>query len=160
MTSTDMAQPGPVAPRVMAALSIGGLIPFVAAPLRLTDALGLGLDWASLQAVYAAAILAFLGGVRAALAAFAPRSDVRVLVVSMAPPLVGFGLAAAAVAGPLSASRTAGALLGLCLALAAQGAWDIGSKALPTWYRQLRLPVTIAACLALIAGALLAGSAA
>lgn len=139
---------------VMTALGVLGLIPFIAAPLRLMDSFGPGLAWSSLQAIYAAVILAFLGGVRAAHAAFASQGDTRVIVAAMAPPLVGFGLGAVATFGPVRADITAGALLGLALALAVQGAWDVNAKALPDWYRRLRLPLTVAACLALAAGAL------
>jgi len=143
--------------KVMTALGVLGLVPFIAAPLRLVDLLGPGVAWPSLQALYAAVILAFLGGVRAAHAAFAIEGETRVIVMAMAPPLVGFGLGAAATSSPARPEVTAGALLGLAVALAAQGAWDINAKALPDWYRRLRLPLTVIACLALAAGALLAG---
>ncbi|PIB90819.1 DUF3429 domain-containing protein [Caulobacter sp. FWC2] len=142
---------------MMTALGVLGLIPFVAAPLRLMDGFGPGLAWTSLQAIYAAVILAFLGGVRAAHAAFAVESDTRVIVAAMAPPLVGFGLGAAATFNPARTDITAGALLGLALALAVQGAWDVNARTLPDWYRRLRIPLTVVACLALASGALLAG---
>lgn len=145
--------------RMMTGLGVLGLITFVAAPLRLLDGLAPGLAWTSLQAVYAAVILAFLGGVRAAHAAFADEGDTRVIVAAMAPPLAGFALGAAATFNPARTDITAGALLGLALALAAQGAWDVNARTLPGWYRRLRLPLSVVACLALVTGALLAGSA-
>ena len=143
--------------KVMTVLGLLGLIPFFAPPLRLTDGLGLGLAWPVLQALYAAVILAFLGGGRAAQASFSTEGDTRVIIWAMAPPLVGFGLGAVAASSAAKPAVTAGALLGLALALAAQGAWDISAKSLPLWYRRLRLPLTVLACLALVTGALLAG---
>lgn len=79
-------------------------------------------------------------------------------MLSMIPPLVGFALAAAAFAGQSVTAQSVVCLLGLALALAVQGAWDISAPGLPDWYRQLRAPLTLAACLSLVTGAVLARS--
>lgn len=141
--------------RAMAALGALGLIPFVAPPLLvLTGVLPTETAWIA-QAAYAGAILAFLGGVRAAHAALGARADIATLVIAMAPPIVGFAVAAL-VAGAGSPAVVSIGLLGLALALAAQGAWDMTAPSLPDWYRKLRLPLTVVACGALLVGALLA----
>lgn len=143
------------AARAMTVLGVLGLIPFVALPLLfLAGLLPAGTAWIA-QAAYAGAILAFLGGVRAAQAALGARADIAPLVIAMAPPIVGFAVAAL-VAGAGSAAMVSGGLLALAVALAAQGAWDMTARALPDWYRKLRLPLTVVACGALLVGALLA----
>lgn len=143
------------AARAMTVLGALGLIPFVAPPLLfLAGLLPAGTAWIA-QAAYAGAILAFLGGVRAAQAALGARTDIATLVIAMAPPIVGFAVAAL-VAGAGSPALVSAGLLGLALALAAQGAWDMTARALPDWYRKLRLPLTVVACGALLVGALLA----
>lgn len=143
------------AARAMTVLGALGLIPFVAPPLLfLAGLLPAGTAWIA-QAAYAGAILAFLGGVRAAHAALGARADIATLVIAMAPPIIGFAVAAL-VAGAGSPALVSAGLLGLALALAAQGAWDMTARALPDWYRKLRLPLTVVACGALLVGALLA----
>lgn len=143
------------AAKPMAVLGALGLIPFVAPPLMfLTGLLPAGTAWIA-QAAYGGAILAFLGGVRAAQAALGARADIATLVIAMAPPIVGFAVAAFVASAGSPALVSAG-LLGLALALAAQGAWDIMARTLPDWYRKLRLPLTVVACGALLVGALLA----
>jgi hypothetical protein len=146
---------GAGAARAMAVLGALGLIPFVAPPLLfLAGLLPAGAAWIA-QAAYAGAILAFLGGVRAAQAALGARADIATLVIAMAPPIVGFAVAAV-VAGAGSAAMVSGGLLALAVALAAQGAWDMTARTLPDWYRKLRLPLSVVACGALLVGALLA----
>lgn len=143
------------AAKAMTVLGVLGLIPFVAPPLLfLASLLPAGTAWIA-QAAYAGAILAFLGGVRAAQAALGARADIATLVIAMAPPIVGFAVAAL-VSGAGSPALVSAGLLGLALALAAQGAWDMTARALPDWYRKLRLPLTVVACGALLVGALLA----
>lgn len=142
--------------RLMTALGVLGLAPFIVPLVLRFEGGEARLSSASLQAIYAAVILAFLGGVRAAQAAFSPLPDARALTLSMIPPLVGFALAAATFAGQSSPVQSALCLLGLALALAVQGAWDISAPDLPDWYRKLRAPLTLAACPALAAGAVLA----
>ena len=148
--------------QLLTALGVLGLVPFVVPPVLGFEALAGGLDWRTAQALYGATILGFLGGVRAACAAFAQTPRLADIVLSMAPPLAGYGLAgyglaAVAIGGRGSPGATGQALFGLAIAFAVQGVWDLGAKDLPYWYRRLRLLLTIAATLALIAGGLRAG---
>ncbi len=143
--------------QLLTALGVLGLFPFVVPPVLGFEALAGGLDWRTAQALYGATILGFLGGVRAACAAFAQTPRLADIVLSMAPPLAGYGLAAVAIGGRGSPGATGQALFGLAIAFAVQGVWDLGAKDLPYWYRRLRLLLTIAATLALIAGGLRAG---
>jgi hypothetical protein len=155
--SDGAVRAGAGAARPMALLGLMGLIPFVAPPLLfLAGVLPSGVAWIA-QAAYAGAILAFLGGVRAAQAALGARADIATLVIAMAPPIVGF-VVAALVAGAGSTAMVSGGLVGLALALAAQGVWDMTAQTLPDWYRKLRLPLTIVACGSLLVGALLAST--
>ena len=141
--------------KTLAVLGALGLIPFVAPPVAVfAGVLAPALAWAA-QATYAAAILGFLGGVRAAQAAMGSRADTASLMISMLPPLAGFA-AAALVARAGHGDGAALGLLGLALALALQGVWDIASPALPDWYRKLRGPLTVIASGALLLGAWLA----
>lgn len=130
-----------------------GLIPFLAPPVLHMDWFEPALTWSSLQIAYAAAILSFLGGVRAAEAVFGDRCRPETLLLAMAPPLAGWVLAAVGVMGQSAPRLAANALLGMALALTAQGVWDVTSGNLPDWYRQLRLPLTAMACVGLVIGA-------
>lgn len=134
-----------------------GLIPFLAPPVLRIDWFEPVLSWSSIQIVYAAAILSFLGGVRAAQAVFSDDCRPDTLILAMAPPLAGWALAAVGVMGQSKPKLAADALLGMAAALAAQGVWDVTSKPLPEWYRQLRLPLTAMACVGLVIGAAVAG---
>lgn len=143
--------------KLMTWLGALGLLPFLAPPVLRIDWFEPVLSWSSLQIVYAAVILSFLGGVRAAQAVFSDDCRSETLVLAMAPPLVGWALAAIGVMGQSEPRLAADALLGMALALAAQGVWDVTSKALPEWYRQLRLPLTAMAGVGLVIGAAVAG---
>jgi hypothetical protein len=143
--------------KLMTGLGALGLIPFLAPPVLRIDWFEPVLSWSSLQIVYAAAILSFLGGVRAAQAVFSDDCPPGTLVLAMAPPLAGWALAAIGVMGQSQPSLAANALLGMAAALAAQGVWDVTAGALPEWYRQLRLPLTAMACIGLVIGAAAAG---
>lgn len=134
-----------------------GLIPFLAPPVLRIDLFEPALASSTLQIVYAAAILSFLGGVRAAQAVFSDDCRSDTLVLAMAPPLVGWALAAVGVMGQSEPRLAANALLAMAAALAVQGVWDVTSKSLPDWYRQLRLPLTAMACVGLVIGAAVAG---
>ena len=85
--------------QLLTALGVLGLVPFVVPPVLGFEALAGGLDWRTAQALYGATILGFLGGVRAACAAFAQTPRLADIVLSMAPPLAGYGLAAVAIGG-------------------------------------------------------------
>lgn len=143
--------------KLMTWLGAFGLIPFLAPPVLRIHWFEPMLSWSSIQVVYAAAILSFLGGVRAAQAVFSDDCRSDTLVLAMAPPLVGWMLAAVGVMGQSEPRLAADALLGMAAALAAQGVWDVTSNALPEWYRQLRLPLTAMACVGLVIGAAVAG---
>ncbi len=142
---------------LMTWLGIFGLIPFLAPPVLRIDWFEPLLGWSGLQIVYAAAILSFLGGVRAAQAVFSDDCRAETLILAMAPPLVGWALAVVGVMGRSEPHLATNALLGMAAALVAQGVWDVTSKALPEWYRQLRLPLTATACIGLVIGAAVAG---
>ncbi|PHY17598.1 DUF3429 domain-containing protein [Caulobacter sp. BP25] len=143
--------------QLMTALGALGLIPFLAPPVLRIDWFEPILAWSSLQIIYGAAILSFLGGVRAAQAVFSDDCRADTLILAMAPPLVGWVLAAIGVMGQTEPRLAADALLGMAAALAAQGVWDVTSSALPEWYRQLRLPLTAMACIGLVIGAAVVG---
>lgn len=151
---------GPERPqaRLMALFGALGLVPFLAPPVLRMDWFGPALTWTSLQACYGAVILSFLGGVRAAEAVLVEGTEPRTLILAMAPPLVGWALAAVSVVGHGDPRLSTIALLGLAAALTAQGVWDATSRTLPDWYRQLRLPLTAMACVGLVVGAAVAGS--
>lgn len=157
MSGAEMAGEQRSQAKLMTWLGGLGLIPFLAPPVLRIDWFEPVLSWSSLQVVYAAAILSFLGGVRAAQAVFSDDCRSETLVLAMAPPLVGWALAAIGVMGQSEPRLAADALLGMALALAAQGVWDVTSKALPEWYRQLRLPLTAMAGVGLVIGAAVAG---
>jgi len=75
--------------KLMTWLGAFGLIPFLAPPVLRIDWFEPVLAWSSLQIVYGAAILSFLGGVRAAQAVFSDDCRPDTLILAMAPPLVG-----------------------------------------------------------------------
>jgi hypothetical protein len=132
-------------------LSVGlygalGLLPFMAPPLIGSLLPGTADLMALALGAYAALILSFLGGARWALAL--AREPVRSLTIGLAmlPTLAGWALLL--LPEPLRAER----LLGLALALAIHGVWDLRAPGLPGWYPALRLPLTVMACLSLLAG--------
>ena len=143
--------------KLMTWLGAFGLIPFLAPPVLRIDWFEPALSWSSLQIIYAAAILSFLGGVRAAQAVFSDDCRSDTLILAMAPPLVGWALAVIGVMGQGEPRLAANALLGMTAALVSQGVWDLTAKALPDWYRRLRLPLTAMACVGLVIGAAAAG---
>ncbi len=137
------------APRAVWIWGLLGLIPFLAPPM-----IGaLFPDHASISAraliVYGAVILSFLGGARWGLAVGQTPVKPRVIALAMTPPLVGWAL----VLAPPHHARLQ--LLGLALALIAQGVWDDRARDLPTWYPRLRRVLTLGAGLGLLAGAAL-----
>lgn len=153
----------PTIPSAPLWLGLSGLIPFYAAGLLMlarNDALT---HLATVAfAVYGAAILSFLGGVRWGLEiARAPDApDPRRLVFSVIPSLAGWAAAAIMITQP-QAPVSAGIFAGL---FAAQYVWDrqaAADAAAPNWYPPLREVLTggvIVACLALPIARFVAGS--
>lgn len=94
---------------------------------------------------YSAIVLAFLGGARwgAALRGDHPQAA-RDVALAVVPALLGWGALFI---------RPAHAFVLLAVAFAAQGAWDALSGqtgALPPWFASLRVPLTVAAVLAMV----------
>ena len=143
----------PKTPLPARALTLAGLIPFLAPalimilstddPVRRAQA-GLALI------VYAAVILSFLGGVRWGAEISAGRAGWAGLGASVLGALAGWGAVLYGVLGALSAP----VFLVLAGALLLHGLWDMrAAGSLPAWYRGLRLWATAGAVLALGLGA-------
>ncbi len=137
------------------ALTVAGLIPFygAAGAMALLRDNPIAMANASLVLVaYTAVILSFLGGARWGAEMMTevftgPRW--RVLVLSVAGSLIGWGLVIAKVIGPIWPEIH---LVGAA-ALAAHWAWDVAEgRSLPRWYGGLRSLATAGAVLALLIG--------
>ena len=132
----------PAAPRTVALLGYGGLVPFLATAIGLW----LPVAWAPVSAFlfmgYSAAILAFLGGLQWGIA-LQPHMDrpTERLVVGVLPAL------AAAVALPLGVRSGTVLLLVAYLVLLAWD-WRRNRRRMPGWYVPLRVRLTsvVAAC--------------
>lgn len=127
-------------------LGFGGLIPFVATAMAAVIADGPLRDLAARALpAYGAVILSFLGGVRWGLAM--PRSDrlFAALAASVLPALLGW------VSLLLPAST---GLVLLAVGFAAMLAADLRLSSAPSWYRRLRLPLSLGAMSALLLGLL------
>jgi len=126
-----------------------GLLPFMAPPVigALVPATA-GLMAQALGA-YAGLILSFLGGARWAFTVAGGPVNSRTIGLAMLPTLAGWGLVL------LPEGLRAERLAGLALALAIHAVWDLRSPGLPGWYSALRLPLSVMACLSLLAGAVL-----
>jgi Protein of unknown function (DUF3429) len=132
-------------------LGFGGLLPFAitaVATISLADPAMQDVARRALVA-YGAVILSFLGGVRWGVAIAPPVSaDValaRPLAFSVLPALLGWS---AVLVGP-----AAGALmLVVCFTLLLLA--DLRLRAVPDWYRRLRVPLSAGAIASLLAGAL------
>ncbi len=148
--ATSLAAAQPPGVRTAWLLGVAGLLPFFASGAALwagPERLGPGVFYAPiLLLAYAATIASFLGGARwgAEIArATGPRPIF--LVSSVAPQIAAVAL----VAAPLQAvDRYAG----LALVLLVQGIGDALSPDLPAWYRSLRIPLTVGAVGAVLAG--------
>jgi len=105
----------------------------------------------AIEAVYAALILSFLGGVRWAMEARKPAPDAGVIGLSMLPTLTALALLA------LPALSPSLRLFGLALALAAQWAWDMTASEASPWFARLRTMLSAGAIAGLIAGGLALG---
>lgn len=143
---TDPARNGSL---VAWALGLAGLIPFWGAAL----ALWVGpptLRGAALLALlaYAAVILSFVGGARWGVEAARPEGPrAAPLVLSILASLLAWGALVGAASVP-----PAGQLLLLGAGLLLAGLWDILAASLPSWYRRLRMVLTVGALLAVVVG--------
>jgi len=124
-----------------------GLLPFMAPPVIGALVPGLAGLMALALAAYAALILSFLGGARWALALAGKPMNRLTIGLAMLPTLAGWALLL------LPETLRVERLAGLALALAVHGIWDLRAPGLPGWYPALRLPLTVMACLSLLAGA-------
>lgn len=143
-----MARAG-VAPKVLLAYGLSGVVPFWL--LAVADVIAP--QWtgvvALVVAVWAALILSFLGGARWGLAVRAASPDPVVIGVAMMPTLAGFAVIVLAHGNPRLQ------LLALGAALTLSWAWDMRARDLPIWYGQLRTLLTAAAVGGLGVGALM-----
>lgn len=148
MSGSDQRQAsgGSPAPRSVKVFGLLGLIPFLAPPLAavFVPALAPAAGW--ILALYGALILSFLGGARFAFSIAASRPRAALVSLSMLPTLVGFGLLLF-----LPRARSV-QLVGLALALVAQGALDARISSPPPWYPRLRILLTLGAVLGLALG--------
>lgn len=134
-------------PRPALALAIAGLIPFVGAgiashtPLRVIEILG---QPSEILLTYGKIILAFMGG---CLWGFGARSDDALglsLSISVLPALYAFLIVG---------SSLYLLALGFALLLIADF-WFAGRKLAPEWWISLRIPISAAAIISCLAGAL------
>ena len=134
------------APPVLGALGALGVVPFwlpVLAGLAFPQARAIAVET---LAAYAAVILSFLAGARMGMAAVADRPASTTLCLSMAPPLVAWGL----ILVPLGPAPR---LVLLAVALLAHAVWDARARATPIGYTRLRWRLTVGAVAGLLAGA-------
>ncbi len=140
------ASGGSPAPRSVKVFGLLGLIPFLAPPLAAVFVPELAPAAGGSLALYGALILSFLGGARFAFSIAAPRPRAALVALSMLPTLVGFGMLLF-----LPRERSV-QLVGLALALVAQGALDARISSSPPWYPRLRILLTLGAVLGLALG--------
>ena len=148
--ATSLAASGPPGARTAWLLGMGGLVPFFASaaalwagPGRLGPAVFLA---PVLLLAYAGTIASFLGGARWGVEIGRPEGPRPLFLVSAVGPQLA---AVALLVAPLPAlDRYAG----LALVLAVQGVGDALSPDLPAWYRSLRIPLTVGAVAAVLAG--------
>ena len=140
-------RPNDTAPRAVVGYGLLGLIPF-AAPVAFT------LIWPQwgglatlLQALYAALILSFLGGVRWGLAISRPPTSALTISLSMLPTLAALAILALLSHAPRLE------LWALSLALTLHWAWDARAHEAPAWFARLRTLLTLGAVSALLVGA-------
>ena len=148
MPSLAAAQPPGV--RTAWLLGVAGLLPFFTAAAALwagPGRLGPAVFLAPIVLLaYAGTIASFLGGARwGAEVARAAGPRPLFLVSAVAPQLAAFALLVA----PLSSVER---YAGLALVLTVQGVGDALSPDLPAWYRSLRVPLTVGAAGAVLAG--------
>jgi hypothetical protein len=146
-------------PAMAIALSLAGFLPFAGLTLLLFTAAPSSATVSLVLAAligYGAVILSFLGGIRwgATLGERNSSAQALALSVSIIPAIVGWAAVLL-----LSARGQAFAPLSLLIAgFVTQGLWDLvgaRSGALPQWFARLRLPLTLAVTVCLIAAAIL-----
>ena len=148
--ATSLAASQPPGVRTAWLLGVAGLLPFFAGAAGLwagPERMGPAVFYAPiLLLAYAATIASFLGGARWGAEIVRPSGPRPIFLVSAVAPQLA---AVALVAAPLAAlDRYAG----LALVLLVQGVGDALSPELPAWYRSLRIPLTVGAVGAVIAG--------
>jgi len=143
-----MSAPANAAPRAVMVYGLLGVIPFwslPAASLFASQDLGLA---GTIEVLYAALILSFLGGARWGLAVREPAPDPIVVGLAMIPTLAA--LAALIFLHGLMRPQ----LLVFAVLLALCCAWDISASGLPAWYGRVRTTLTLGAVAGLCVGAL------
>ncbi len=144
-------------PAVPLALTLAGLVPFIAAASIVAaagDDVVLRAQAGLVLIVYAAAILSFLGGVRWGAEINAQGSGIprtRLIALSVLGALAGTGLVVWAVLGGLGWPVFAAA----AIAHLAHAAWDVDGAGLANWFRKVRL-IAGAGAFASLAGAAVA----
>ena len=127
-------------------LGFGGLLPFAAtASLALYPALSLNDIATRALLAYGAVILSFLGGVRWGLA-IVDKQDAKLLApltASVFPALIGWSA--------LLTSTKVGLII-LAIAFVLMLVADLKLSSAPSWYRTLRVPLTVGAVAALLLG--------
>jgi hypothetical protein len=137
-----------VAPPVVLVYGLLGIIPFWSLPAANLLAPNWAGIAASVEAVYAALILSFLGGARWGLAVRVPAPDPAIVGLSMTPTLAGIAVLIS------THGDAPSQLFALAAVLTLSWVWDFTAKGLPPWYARLRTGLTIGAVGGLCAGAL------
>lgn len=130
-------------PPLVLGLGLFGLVPFMAPPLVGMAVPELNAAAASVQAVYAALILSFLGGARWGLAVTKASPRSATIVLAMLPSL-------AAWATLLLVRDPSWQLAGMAALLVLHWGWDAASTGLPGWYPPLRGILTLGAVAGLL----------
>ena len=145
----------PTTPGAQAGLLFGlaGLLPFFVAAAAMWAGFGRIGGWAlvAVQALlaYGATIVSFLGGVRWGFELARPGGpDPRMLFASVLPQIGAWAL----IFLPMPAAYLPARFGGLLLLTALGGGADAVASDLPDWYRALRIPLTLGAGAALLAG--------
>ncbi len=130
-------------PRPALVYGLAGLLPF----LGCTALVFLSGDDAQVavvvEALYAAVILSFLGGARWGIEIQRETPRAKIITLTMAPSVLGFGAALWTMGGD-QGDHAASGLGALAVLFLAFGAWDVTSREVPDWYPRLRIALTLA----------------
>ena len=130
-------------PRPALVYGLAGLLPF----LGCTGLVFLSGDDAQVavvvEALYAAVILSFLGGARWGIEIQRETPRAKIITLTMAPSVLGFGAALWTMGGD-QGDHAASGLGALAVLFLAFGAWDVTSREVPDWYPRLRIALTLA----------------